>query len=58
MRFVWLESVRAELRRIDRDSAMRIPVALTHNGASGVGISRPFQENGMDTSGYGPGTFA
>jgi mRNA interferase RelE/StbE len=37
MRFVWPESVRAELRGIDRDSAMRILVALTNYGESGVG---------------------
>jgi hypothetical protein len=58
MKFVWPESVRAELRGIDRDSAMRILIALTHYGDSGVGISRPFQGNGMDTCGYVPGTFA
>ena len=37
MRFVWPESVRAELRGIDRESAMRILIALTHYGESGVG---------------------
>ena len=58
MKFVWPESVRAELRGIDRESAMRILIALTHYGESGVGISRPFQGNGTDTSGLVPGTFA
>jgi mRNA-degrading endonuclease RelE of RelBE toxin-antitoxin system len=37
MRFVWPESVRAELRGIDRESAMRRLIALTHYGESGVG---------------------
>ena len=37
MRFVWPESVRAELRGIDRESAMRILIALTDYGESGVG---------------------
>jgi len=37
MRFVWPESVREELRGIDRESAMRILIALTQYGESGVG---------------------
>jgi mRNA-degrading endonuclease RelE of RelBE toxin-antitoxin system len=37
MKFVWPESVRAELRGIDRESAMRVLIALTHYGESGVG---------------------
>jgi hypothetical protein len=56
--FVRPESVRAELRGIDRDSAMRILTALTHYGESGVGDIKPFQGSGMDISGSVPGTFA
>jgi mRNA interferase RelE/StbE len=37
MRFVWPESVRGELRSIDRESAMRILLALTRYGESGEG---------------------
>jgi mRNA interferase RelE/StbE len=37
MRFTWPESARAELRGIDRESAMRILIALTNYGESGVG---------------------
>ena len=37
MMFVWPGSVRAELRGIDRENAMRILIALTHYGESGVG---------------------
>lgn len=37
MKFVWPESVRVELRGIDRESAMRILIALTHYGESGIG---------------------
>jgi mRNA-degrading endonuclease RelE of RelBE toxin-antitoxin system len=37
MKFVWPESVRAELRGIDRESAMRILIALSHYGESGAG---------------------
>jgi len=37
MRFVWPESVRGELRGIDRESAMRILLALTRYGESGDG---------------------
>ena len=40
MSFVWPESARAELRGIDRESAMRILIALTHYGESGVGDIR------------------
>jgi len=58
MRFVWPESVRAELRGIDRESAMRILIALTHFGESGVGDIKALWGNGMDTSGFVPGTFA
>jgi hypothetical protein len=58
MRFVWPESVRAELRGIDRDSAMRILVALTHYGESGVGDIKALSGEWDDTSGYVPGTFA
>ena len=55
MRFVWPESVRAELRGIDRESAMRILIALTHYGESGVGDIKAFQGNGMDAPGFVPG---
>ena len=37
MRFVWPESVRSELRSIDRESAMRILLGLTRYGESGEG---------------------
>lgn len=37
MKFVWSEPVQAELRGIDRESAMRILIALTHYGESGAG---------------------
>lgn len=37
MKFVWPESVRAELRGIDRESAMRILIALMHYGESSAG---------------------
>ena len=40
MRFEWPESARAELRGIDRESAMRILIALTHYGESGAGDIR------------------
>jgi mRNA interferase RelE/StbE len=37
MRFVWPESARSELRGLDRESAMRILIALTRYGDSGEG---------------------
>jgi mRNA interferase RelE/StbE len=37
VRFAWPESAHAELRGIDRVSAMRILTALAHYGESGVG---------------------
>jgi mRNA interferase RelE/StbE len=37
MNFVWPEYARSELRAIDRESAMRILVALTRYGESGEG---------------------
>ena len=37
MRFVWPESVRSELRGIDREAARRILTALTRYGESGEG---------------------
>lgn len=37
MRFIWPESARTELRAVDRESAMRILLALTRYGESGVG---------------------
>jgi mRNA-degrading endonuclease RelE of RelBE toxin-antitoxin system len=37
MKFVWPESVRSELRSVDRESAMRILIALTRYGESGEG---------------------
>ena len=37
MRFVWPESARSELRSVDRESAMRILIALTRYGESGEG---------------------
>ena len=35
MKFVWPESVRSKLRAVDRDSAMRILLGLTHYGETG-----------------------
>jgi mRNA-degrading endonuclease RelE of RelBE toxin-antitoxin system len=37
MKFVWPESARSELRSVDRESAMRILIALTRYGESGEG---------------------
>ena len=37
MRFVWPDSARSELRGVDRESAMRILLALTRYGESGEG---------------------
>jgi mRNA-degrading endonuclease RelE of RelBE toxin-antitoxin system len=37
MRFIWPESARAELRAIDRETAIRILRALTQYGESGGG---------------------
>jgi hypothetical protein len=37
MNFIWPESARSELRAVDRDSAMRILLALTRYGESGEG---------------------
>jgi hypothetical protein len=37
MKFTWPESARAELRRVDRESAVRILLALTRYGESGEG---------------------
>jgi mRNA interferase RelE/StbE len=37
MKFVWPESTRLELRSVDRESAMRILIALTRYGESGEG---------------------
>jgi mRNA interferase RelE/StbE len=37
MKFIWPESARAELRGIDRDTAMRILLALTKYADSGEG---------------------
>ena len=37
MKFIWEPAARADLRRLDRDTAMRILVALTRYGLSGEG---------------------
>ena len=37
MKFVWPDSARSELRGVDRESAMRILLALTRYGDSGEG---------------------
>ncbi len=37
MKFIWPESARSELRGVDRESAMRIPLALTRYGEAGEG---------------------
>ena len=37
MRFVWDPAARADLRRIDRDTAMRILLALTRYGETNEG---------------------
>jgi mRNA-degrading endonuclease RelE of RelBE toxin-antitoxin system len=37
MNFIWPESARAEMRGIDRETAMRILLALTKYGDSGEG---------------------
>ena len=37
MKFIWPDSARAELRSIDRDSAIRILKALTEYGELGIG---------------------
>jgi mRNA interferase RelE/StbE len=37
MNFIWPECARSELRGIDRESAMRILLALTRYGESGEG---------------------
>ncbi len=37
MKFVWPESVRSELRAVDRDSAMRILLGLTRYAETGEG---------------------
>ena len=37
MKFVWPDSARSELRCVDRESAMRILLALTRYGESGEG---------------------
>jgi len=58
MKFVWPESVRVELRGIDRQSAMRILIALTHYGESGIGDIKAFQGSGTAASGFALETFA
>jgi mRNA interferase RelE/StbE len=40
MKFAWPESARSELRGVDRESAMRILIALTRYGESGEGDIR------------------
>jgi mRNA interferase RelE/StbE len=40
MKFVWPESARSELRGVDRESAMRILIALTRYGESGEGDTK------------------
>ncbi len=37
MKFIWPDSAKAELRAIDRESAIRILKALTEYGESGIG---------------------
>ncbi len=57
MRFVWPESARSELRDVDRESAVRVLIALTRYSESGEGDIKAFQGNGMDTSDCVPVTF-
>ena len=58
MRFAWPEAARAELRGIDRLSAMRILTALTHYGESGAGDIKALSGECTDTSGFVSVTFA
>jgi mRNA interferase RelE/StbE len=37
LKFIWEPAARADLRRLDRDTAMRILVVLTRYGQSGEG---------------------
>ena len=37
MNFIWLEFARSELRAVDRENAMRIPLVLTRYAESGAG---------------------
>ena len=37
MKFIWEPAARADLRRLDRDTAMRILLALTRYGETGEG---------------------
>jgi mRNA-degrading endonuclease RelE of RelBE toxin-antitoxin system len=43
-RFVREPSARADLRRLDRDTAMRILLALTRYGQSGEGDAKPLTD--------------
>jgi len=43
-RFVWEPAARADLRRLDRETAMRILVALTRYGESGEGDVKPLTD--------------
>jgi mRNA interferase RelE/StbE len=38
--FVWEPAARADLRRLDRENAMRILLALTHFGETGEGDAK------------------
>lgn len=40
MKFIWEPAARADLRRLDRDTAMRILVAITRYGQTGEGDVR------------------
>ena len=44
MNFVWEPAARADLRRLDRDTAMRILNALTRYGQVGEGDVKPFTD--------------
>jgi len=43
-RFIWEPAARGDLRRLDRDTAMRILLALTRYGESGEGDVKPLAD--------------
>jgi hypothetical protein len=45
LHFVWASSARAELRAVERDTAMRILLALTRYAETGEGDLKPWREN-------------
>ncbi len=49
MKFIWPDSARSELRGVDRESAMRVLLALTRYGDSGEGDVKAPSGIGMDT---------